>query len=263
MKPFVLGNWKMNLDHVQAIHLTQQLGVLVRTMEPGVINVAVAAPFTDLRSVSSVIDADRLALHVVAQHVHFEESGAFTGEVSVAMLKRLGVSAVIVGHSERRSMFGMSDDVVRATAAAAWRGDLKVVLCVGEDEATRESGDHVEFVVSQLADALLEANVTPGALAVAYEPIWAIGSGATASTAQVREVVEGLRAALPEALRDNTPVLYGGSVKPDNAEELVREGRADGFLVGGASLKAETFFAIVSAVADCYPRNRQSGGFSC
>ena len=256
-RPMVIGNWKMNLDHVEAIHLSKQIGVLLRQHSFDNVDVAVAPPFIDLRSVTSVVDADRLPLTVAAQHVHPAENGAFTGEVSVPMLKRMGVTRVLIGHSERRQLFAMTDDVVNETLAAAVRGGLGAVLCVGEDLETRESGDAVSYVHAQVAAALAGFSMKYAEqLTVAYEPIWAIGTGVTATSEQVAEMMAAVREALPEPLRLDTPILYGGSVKAENAVDLVTEGRVDGFLVGGASLHAEGFVAIVRAVNDCYPVKR-------
>jgi triosephosphate isomerase len=250
MRRLVIGNWKMNLDFVEAIHLTQQLGVLVRQRAPQTVEVVVAPPFVDLRSVSSVIEADRLRLSVCAQHVYPQDHGPFTGEISVGMLKRLGVTSVLVGHSERRLLFGMDDDTVRATLEAVVNGGLCPVLCVGETEAVRDGGQHLGHVADQVKSAL--GGVEPGNLVVAYEPVWAIGTGRVAEASQLAEMAEAIRAALGTDLGRSTPVLYGGSVVPDTVDELAIEGRVDGFLVGGASLRAEEFCAIVGIADDCY-----------
>ena len=256
-RALVIGNWKMNLDHVESIHLVQQMGVLLRAHTPERTDVVVAPPFVDLRSVSSVIEADRLNIALSAQHVNPNESGAYTGEISVSMLRRLNVTSVIVGHSERREMFGMDDAVVSATVRTALQAGLKVTLCVGENLETREAGNAESFVAGQINAAL--EGVTERfaeALVVAYEPIWAIGTGQTATSVVVAEMVTAIREALPPVLKAVVPVLYGGSVKPENAEELIRLSGADGFLVGGASLKPEQFVQIVSAVDGCYGKQR-------
>jgi triosephosphate isomerase len=247
----------MNMDHVEAIHLSKQVGVLVRQHAYDAVDVAIAPPFVDLRSVSSVIEADRLPLTLTAQHVHPADSGAFTGEVSVAMLRRLGVTRVIVGHSERRALFGMSDDVVAETVQAVLRGGMTAVLCVGEDEHVRDDERAGEFVAGQLASALAGISTKYAEhLVVAYEPVWAIGTGRSADSAQVAEMMAVIREALPDGFGPHVPILYGGSVKADNAGELVTEGDVDGFLVGGASLTADSFVGIVGAVSDCYPVRR-------
>jgi triosephosphate isomerase len=256
-RALVIGNWKMNLDHVEAIHLVQQLGVLMRAHTPERTDVVIAPPFVDLRSACSVIEADRLNITVAAQHVNPAESGAFTGEISPGMLKRLGVQGVIVGHSERREMFGMTDEIVATTVRSALQVGLKVILCVGEGHDVRESGSATDFVTTQITTALEGVNEKYfEQIVIAYEPIWAIGSGTTATSEAVAEMVDAIRNALPPVLKKVSPVVYGGSVKPENAEELIRLGGCDGFLVGGASLNAEQFVQIVTNVDGCYGKNR-------
>jgi triosephosphate isomerase len=256
-RPLVIGNWKMNLDYVEALHLVQQLGVLMKNRPVEHTDVAVAPPFVDLRSVSSLLGADRLAIALAAQHVNFHDHGAHTGEVSVAMLTRLNVTMVLVGHSERRVHYGMDDEVVAATLASVVRGGLRAVLCVGEELGVREAGEHEGFVAGQLARALggLEERFHEQ-IVVAYEPLWAIGTGVNATSEQVASMTSFLRATLAGLSLAATTVLYGGSVTPENAPSLVREGGVDGFLVGGASLKAESFDAIVRACDDCYAVKR-------
>lgn len=252
-RAMVMGNWKMNLDYVEAIHLVQQLGVLLRSHSIERTDVVVAPPFVDLRSVTSIIEADRLPIFVAGQHAHFADAGALTGEISVAMLKRLGVKFVIVGHSERRTGFSMTDDVVRLTVDAVVSAGITAVLCCGEDGQTRESGDAAAFVTQQIVDATSGLHDKyADKLIVAYEPIWAIGSGQAADTETVRSMIETIRRALPESFGEATRVLYGGSVSADNSRALLTESGADGFLVGGASLRAEEFVGIVVAVDDCY-----------
>ena len=256
-RALVVGNWKMNLDHVEAIHLVQQLGILLRAHTPEHTDVVIAPPFVDLRSACSVIEADRLAITVAAQHVNPAESGAFTGEISTGMLKRLGVHGVIVGHSERREMYGMTDEIVGTTMRSALQAGLRVILCVGEGHDVRESGNATDFVALQLAAALDGVHERYFAqIVVAYEPIWAIGTGATASSEAVAEMISHIRETLPAGLKKLAPILYGGSVKPENAEELILLGGCDGFLVGGASLNAEHFVQIVTYVDGCYGKNR-------
>ena len=173
------------------------------------------------------------------------------------MLKRLGVQSVIVGHSERREMFGMTDAIVATTVRAALLVGLKVVICIGEGHEVREAGNAMNFVIEQMASALEGVNERYfEQIAIAYEPIWAIGTGVTATSDAVGEMVKAIRDALPDGLMKIAPVLYGGSVKPENAEELMLLGGCDGFLVGGASLNAEQFVQIVSNVDGCYGKNR-------
>jgi len=252
-RALVVGNWKMNLDYVEGIHLVQQLGVLLRAKSPEMTDVVVAPPFVDLRSVTSIIEADRLTMTVASQHAHFAESGAFTGEVSVQMLKRLGVKYVIVGHSERRTGFGMNDEIVRATLDSVLAAGLSVILCCGEDADVRDSGEAASFVAGQIASALNGVKSKySDKIIVAYEPIWAIGTGRAADPETVREMIDAVRLSVPSDMRDDARVLYGGSVKADNAADLIANSGADGFLVGGASLQAEEFVGIVTAVDGCY-----------
>ena len=251
-RPLVIGNWKMNLDYVEAVHLAQQIGVLLRAKPSEYTDVVVAPPFVDLRSVRSVVDSERIPVAVGAQHVNPNDNGAHSGEVSTMMLKRLGVEWVLVGHSERRTKYAMSDAVVAATLRTVCANGLHAVLCVGEDESVRESGDHERFVTQQLESALAGFDLRQGQLvSVAYEPMWAIGTGLTATSAQVSSMTEHLRADLRRLGLTESRVLYGGSVS-DNATALLVESGVNGFLVGGASLKAESFLAIVRASDDCY-----------
>ncbi len=252
-RALVMGNWKMNLDYVEAVHLVQQLGVLASSRPLEHVDIAVVPPFVDLRSVTSVVESERVPLTVGAQHVHPLESGAHTGEISAPMLRRLGVTWVLVGHSERRQMYAMTDEVVAQTLQSATRQGLAGVLCVGEALEVRESGRHLGVVADQLRSALEGLNEAQRELVtIAYEPIWAIGTGLTAATPQVREMTEHIRVVAQSLSLADVRVLYGGSVNADNAASLVNEGSLDGFLVGGASLKAESFWAICEAAEDCY-----------
>lgn len=255
-KALVIGNWKMNLDYVEAVHLTQQVAALLASRPAERVDVALAPPFVDLRSVTSVLEAERSLVTVAAQHVSDRDNGAFTGEVSVAMLKRLGVAWVIVGHSERRTMYHMDDASVADTLKAVLRGGLNAVLCVGEDLATREAENHESFVNHQLVSALSGVEEFAERVTVAYEPIWAIGTGVTATTGQVDAMMAAMRLQLASLGFSSSRVLYGGSVNADNAAEIVTEAGVDGFLVGGASLKAESFGAIIHACDDCYAERR-------
>jgi triosephosphate isomerase len=255
-KPLVIGNWKMNLDFVEAVHLGQQIGVLLKNRPSEHTEIVVAPPFVDLRSVASIVDSERIPIAVAAQHVNPNENGAHTGEVSASMLKRLGVTWVLVGHSERRAMYAMDDAVVTATLRAVVRSGLNAVLCVGEALDVREDGDHDEWVRRQLRSALdgLDERFAEQ-VTIAYEPIWAIGTGLTADVAQVQAMMKHIASVLATPFKE-TRILYGGSVNAENAASLVAEGRADGFLVGGASLKAESFLAIIQACDDCYALKR-------
>ncbi len=256
-RPLVIGNWKMNLDYVEAVHLTQQIGVILKNKPLEHVELVVVPPFVDLRSVTSVVESERVAVEVGAQHASAHDAGAHTGEVSVAMLQRLNVRWVLVGHSERRAMYAMTDEVVAQTLRAVVRQGLQAVLCVGEELAVREVGEQNDFVTAQLQAALagLDEKSRP-LVTVAYEPVWAIGTGLTASTEQVREMTEHIRTVVASVSLGEARVLYGGSVNAENAASLMSEGRVDGFLVGGASLKAESFLMIGQAANDCYDGKR-------
>ena len=255
-RPWVAGNWKMNLDHVEAIHLVQDLALRLRNVDHATVQISVHPPFTDLRSVEGMIGADALPLELGAQHCSPEVSGAFTGEISVGMLDRLSVRSVIVGHSERRQHFSMSDEVVATTAAAVLRAELIPIICVGETGEEREAGETASVLSRQLAAALTgiprghEASVV-----IAYEPIWAIGTGLAATSEDAQLSCSLLRAEIAASrgpVADEVRILYGGSAKADNAAALVGQADIDGLLVGGASLDAEAFTSIISAVATCY-----------
>ncbi len=255
-KALVIGNWKMNLDYVEAVHLTRQVATLLASRPAERVDVVVAPPFVDLRSVTSVLEAEHSNIGVAAQHVSDRDNGAFTGEVSVAMLKRLAVASVIIGHSERRTMYHMDDALVASTVRATLRGGLAAVLCVGEDLDTREAGEHEAFVSQQIRNAVAGLEESSERVTVAYEPIWAIGTGKTATSAEIEAMMTTIRAELASLGLESSRVLYGGSVNADNAAEIVTDGAVDGFLVGGASLKTESFGAIVHACNDCYAERR-------
>jgi triosephosphate isomerase len=250
-RPIVSGNWKMNLNHFEAIQLVQKLHYELADHGRGDVEVTVHPPFTDIRSVQTVIDADRIDIVLGAQNCHWEDSGAFTGEVSPAMLAKLSCTYVIVGHSERRQLFGEDDGTVNRKARAVLRHGMQPIVCVGETIEQRDAGQAESVVAEQLRGSL--AGLSADELAssvVAYEPVWAIGTGRVASPqdaqsmcALVRTVVDGLRAGTGERVR----VQYGGSVKPVNATELLGQPDIDGALVGGASLEAADFARIVAA----------------
>lgn len=253
-RPLVSGNWKMHHDHVQAIRTVQDLGLRLQAADVTDLDVSVHPPFTDLRSVQTVIEDRAIPVALGAQHCHHQDQGAFTGEVSPPMLARLGVRYVIVGHSERRALFGQTDEDVAVTLRAVLRHGMTPIVCVGESEEEREAGVTEERLTSQTTAALkgLPAQQV-AALVLAYEPIWAIGTGRTAEAgdaqaacAHIRAVVAGLADAdAAGAVR----VQYGGSVKPDNTAELMAQPDVDGLLVGGASLEAATFATIVKNAA--------------
>ena len=251
--PLISGNWKMHLNHLEAIQLCQKLSYELARHRYDQVEVSLHPPFVDLRSCQIVIDADRLEFKLGAQDCHPKHSGAFTGEVSPAMLAKLDVTYVIVGHSERRALFGETDDIVAAKAAAVAKHGMTPIVCVGETLDNREAGRAAEIVSTQLRGSL--AKLTRAqfeTLVVAYEPVWAIGTGRNASPedaqdmcATVRTVVNDIRAGVGDHVR----IQYGGSVKPVNATELLRQPDIDGALVGGASLDAVQFARIVQSAA--------------
>ena len=253
----VMGNWKMNLDFVEAVHLGQQIGVILKNRPAEHTDVVVVPPFVDLRSVTSIVDSERINVDVGAQHVSAHDNGAYTGEISTAMLKRLGVTWVLVGHSERRTMYHMDDEVVADTLRAVVQSGLKAVLCVGEDSEVRDHEGQADFVSAQLRSALTGLDERFFELVtVAYEPIWAIGTGRTAEGEQIKTMTSFIRTVLATLGPAGARVLYGGSVNAENAGTIVAEGAVDGFLVGGASLVAEKFLAIIQACDGCYAGKR-------
>jgi triosephosphate isomerase len=214
------------------------------------VEVAVLPPFTDLRSVQTLVDGDRLQLAYGAQDLSVHDSGAYTGEIAGPMLAKLGCTYVVVGHSERRQYHHESDDVVNAKVQAAIRNDLVPILCVGEPLDVRRDGSHVAYATGQLRAALADVPADKArSLVVAYEPVWAIGTGEVATPEDAQEVCAELRTTLAElysgALADGVRVLYGGSVKPDNVVGIMAQPDVDGALVGGASLSVDDFAAIV------------------
>ena len=257
-RPLLAGNWKMNLDHLQALRLVQELAFSLTPEDFAAGEVLVLPPFVDLRSVQTLVDGDGLAIAYGAQDLSPHDAGAYTGDISGAMLTRLGCRYVLVGHSERREHHGETDDVVRAKVQAAVRHGLVPLLCVGEGLDVRRSGGHVGHCTDQLAAALRDLPV-PAArtLVVAYEPVWAIGTGEVATAEDAQEVCAGLRGRLaelyPGEVADGVRVLYGGSVKASNAGPLLAQPDVDGALVGGASLQAEEFVGIVRAARGSGP----------
>ncbi|WP_424463778.1 triose-phosphate isomerase [Pseudoclavibacter helvolus] len=247
--PLMAGNWKMNLDHLQAIAFTQKLAWALKDAKHDYddVEVAIFPPFTDLRSVQTLVDADKLELSYGAQDVSAHDSGAYTGEISGAFLSALACKYVILGHSERRTLHAETDAVVGSKVKAALKHGLVPVLCVGETSEDLEKFGASAVPVAQLKAALEGVEGTPE-LVVAYEPVWAIGSGQAATPEQAQTVAHALRAALEELLGADvaaaTRILYGGSVKSDNIAGFMREPDVDGALIGGASLKVDEFSAI-------------------
>jgi triosephosphate isomerase len=245
--PFIAGNWKMHKTVAEAEQLIQAL--LPRVSDAEGVEVAVCTPFTALQAVLDSTRGSRV--EVYAQNMHQEDSGAFTGEVSPAMLSELDVHGVVLGHSERRELFGETDRALALKVPKALASGLRPILCVGETEAEREAGDTERKLRHQVGEDLAKLSDDElGAVVIAYEPIWAIGTGKVATPEQAQEAcafVRALVAQRSESAAAQVRVLYGGSVKPDNASELVALPDVDGALVGGASLEAESFAAIVAA----------------
>jgi triosephosphate isomerase len=243
---FICGNWKMHKTVAEARDLVRALAPLVAPVV-GRVQVAVAPPFTAIAAVAEAVKGT--AIELAAQDVHWEPQGAFTGEVSAAMLRDLGVRHCIVGHSERRQYFGESDGTVQKKTRALLEVGLLPIVCVGETLAEREAGETMGVVSRQVRGALTGLPAADLArLTVAYEPVWAIGTGRTATTAQAQEVhaaIRGILRELGDLAGDEVRIQYGGSVKPDNAAELMAQPDVDGALVGGASLKADDFSQIV------------------
>ncbi len=249
-RPLISGNWKMNLNHFEALKLVQQLSYNVTKEDVELLDISVHPPFTDLRTVQTAIESDRIPFALGAQHCYSEASGAFTGEVSPQMLAKLGVSYVIAGHSERREIFGETDELVNAKVKAILANEMTPILCCGETLAEREAGEAEAKVERQVAAGLAKVKAEQVAgLVIAYEPIWAIGTGKTASADDAQAmcaVVRGTVARIAgQDAADAVRVQYGGSVKPDNAAELMGQPDIDGALVGGAALEAESFARII------------------
>jgi len=257
-RPLISGNWKMNFDHHEALHAARDLGLRLQPSDVSHLDVSVHPPFTDLRTVQSVLEPDSVPVALGAQNCAIEDAGAFTGEVSPLMLAKLHVDYVIVGHSERRRLFGETDEVVRAKMRAVMRNAMTPICCVGESLDEREAGVTEDILAGQVKAAL--DGTAPEAVAgvvIAYEPLWAIGSGlaATPEDAQhacrwIREVVA--QCADADAAR-SVRIQYGGSVNEENAEAILRGPDVDGALVGGASLDVGKFLGIIRAAS----RSRQ------
>ena len=253
-KPLIAGNWKMNLNHLEAIGVTQKLAFALPGKYYDVVDVAVLPPFTDLRSVQTLVDADSMPITYGGQDLSPEDSGAYTGDVSGAMLAKLGCTWVVVGHSERRTIHGEDDALVNRKVRAALRHGLTPILCLGEGEEVRDAGTHVPHCTGQLdgaLDGLTAADVAK--IVLAYEPVWAIGTGKTAGVSDAQEVCHALRERIREVhgatVADGVRILYGGSVKSNNVAELVKSEDVDGALVGGASLDPEGFAELCALAA--------------
>lgn len=249
--PLIAGNWKLNLDHLEATHAVQKLAWLLQDAKHDfeAVEVAVLPSFTSLRSVQTLLDADKIAVKLGAQDISAHESGAYTGEVSGTQLAKLNVTYVAVGHSERREYHGESDAVVNAKSKAAFAAGLVPIVCVGEGLDIRKAADQVSYTLAQV-DGALEGLPADKAkeVVIAYEPVWAIGTGEVATPADAQEVCGAIRARIAELytqeLADGVRVLYGGSVKSGNIASIMAEADVDGALVGGASLDPEEFSKI-------------------
>jgi triosephosphate isomerase len=249
--PLMAGNWKMNLNHQEAVVLVQKLAWTLsdKRHDYGKVEVVVVPPFTDLRSVQTLVDGDRLSIKYGAQDVSTQDSGAYTGEVSAAMLAKLGCSYVVVGHSERREYHAETDEVVNAKAHKTLAAGMTPIVCVGEGLEIRQAGDQVSYTLAQVDGSLagFTAEQVAG-LVIAYEPVWAIGTGEVATPDDAQEVCSAIRERIREvhgdAAADGVRVLYGGSVKAGNIAGIMEKADVDGALVGGASLQVDEFGGI-------------------
>jgi triosephosphate isomerase len=250
-KPLISGNWKMQHNHFEAIQTVQKLAFLLSKDDYDVVDVSVHPPFTDLRSVQiTLADQKATDINLGAQHCHWEEKGAFTGEISPAFLAKLDCTYVIAGHSERRELFGETDDMVHLKVHAIFRHEMTPILCVGETLDEREAGTTDAKVVGQVEAAIAGLSGDQvAALVIAYEPIWAIGTGRTATPDDAQAVCALIRSTIADRsgaeVAASVRIQYGGSVKSDNIAELMAQRDIDGALVGGASLDPDEFARIV------------------
>ena len=253
-KVFIAGNWKMNQNHLEAIALVQKIAFALPEKYYAKVDVAVLPPFTDIRSVQTLVDGDKLSLTYGAQDISAHDSGAYTGDVSGLMLAKLGCSFVTVGHSERREYHFESDELVNKKVKAALKHGITPILCIGEKLEVREAGEHISHTTTQLVEGLkgLKAEQVKSVV-VAYEPVWAIGTGKVATPADAEEVCKAIRATLQERYGEDVAssvrVLYGGSAKANNISDLVACENVDGALVGGASLDGDEFTKLCALAA--------------
>ncbi|WP_194309228.1 triose-phosphate isomerase [Flaviflexus huanghaiensis] len=250
--PLMAGNWKMNLNHLEANQLVQKLAWTLKDMKHDYadVEVVVCPPFTDLRTVQTVVDADKLEMGYGAQDMSAHDEGAYTGEISASMLTALGCTYVIIGHSERREYHDESDELVNAKTVKAIAAGLTPIVCVGEGLDIRKAGDQVSYTLAQVEGALKDIKAeNVENLVIAYEPVWAIGTGEVATPADAQEVCGAIREKVAELYDQETAdavrILYGGSVKSSNIADIMSEKDVDGALVGGAALKADEFAKIV------------------
>ena len=249
--PLIAGNWKMNLNHQEAVVLVQKLAWTLadKKHDYSAVEVVVCPPYTDLRSVQTLVDGDHLSIQYAGQDVSQHDDGAYTGEISAAMLAKLGCSYVVVGHSERRQYHAETDEVVNAKAKKAHGAKMTPIVCVGEGLEVRKSGEHVAYTLAQVDGSLagFTAKQVAG-LVIAYEPVWAIGTGEVATPDDAQEVCAAIRERIREvhgdAAADGVRILYGGSVKTNNVAGIMDKNDVDGALVGGASLTVDEFGGI-------------------
>jgi triosephosphate isomerase len=249
-RPLIAGNWKMHKNHLEAVQLTQKTAWGLTRDDTEAVEVAVCPPFTDLRSVGTLIEGDRLAFALGAQNCHPEPQGAYTGEVSAPMLAKLACAYVIVGHSERRQYFGETDELVSRKARAVLASGMTPIVCVGESLEQRDAGQTGEVVKGQMLGSLAGLGADQiGGLVIAYEPVWAIGTGRAATSGDAQETIALIRRTIAELAgepaAETIRIQYGGSVKAANIEGLMAQPDVDGALVGGASLDADEFALIV------------------
>ncbi|MFJ6567230.1 triose-phosphate isomerase [Streptomyces sp. NPDC091292] len=248
--PLMAGNWKMNLNHLEAIAHVQKLAFALADKDYEAVEVAVLPPFTDLRSVQTLVDGDKLKIKYGAQDLSAQDSGAYTGEISGSMLAKLKCTYVAVGHSERRQYHGETDELCNAKVKAAYKHGLTPILCVGEGLDIRKAGDQVSYTLNQLDGALKDLPAEQAeSIVIAYEPVWAIGTGEVATPEDAQEVCGAIRGRLAELysqeLADQVRIQYGGSVKSGNVAAIMAQPDVDGALVGGAALDADEFVKIV------------------
>ena len=249
-KPLMAGNWKLNLNHLEAVHYVQKLAFTLTDADYKLSDVAVLPPFTDLRSVQTLVDADRLPITYGAQDISEHESGAYTGEISGAMLAKLDCTYALAGHSERREYHAETDALVNAKVKAAYKSGLTPILAVGEKLEVRQAGRAVEHTLAQLDGGLADISAAQAkTIVIAYEPVWAIGTGEVATPQDAQEMCAAIRGRLAELydadLAGGVRILYGGSVKASNVKAIMAAPDVDGALVGGASLDPEEFARIV------------------
>ena len=245
-KKIVAGNWKMNMTQDESINLISELNQITSND----VEIKIAPSFTNLSK--AILMLENSEIEVIAQNVHFEERGAFTGEISVEMLKSIGVSNVIIGHSERRKYFNETDIILSKKVKVAIDNSMKIIFCVGEELSEREKGNHFDLIKSQIIKGLFEFSTDKiKSIIVAYEPVWAIGTGKTAENHQIQQMHEFIRKLFKDNygndISNKLKILYGGSVKPNNAKEIFSLADVDGGLIGGASLNFSDFKAIVQA----------------